>query len=333
MKIYVFDVENWEAGAFDRLDGEHEIEFTSEPLRPANASRYADAEAVSTFIYSSIDRDVLAEMPKLEVIASRSTGVDYIDVDRCRERGVTVTNVPDYGKTTVAEHVFALLLTLSHRMEEAVQRTRRGDFTAHGLQGFDLRGKTIGVVGTGDIGRAVIDIARGFGMEVLAFDVKPDSRAAREQGFTYVALDQLLAGSNVITLHVRGNEKTRNMISSEQFDRMHDGAILINTARGSIVDHRALARALVEGKIAAAGLDVLPEEPVVREEAELLRSVYESRHDLNNLLAGQVLIHLRNVIVTPHSAFNTREAVERILETTVDNLAAYAEGRPRNIAA
>ncbi|WP_276570534.1 NAD(P)-dependent oxidoreductase [Halochromatium salexigens] len=162
MKIYVFDVENWEAGAFDRLDGEHEIEFTSEPLRPANASRYADAEAVSTFIYSSIERDVLAEMPKLEVIASRSTGVDYIDVDRCRERGVTVTNVPDYGKTTVAEHVFALLLTLSHRMEEAVQRTRRGDFTAHGLQGFDLRGKTIGVVGTGDIGRAVIDIARGF---------------------------------------------------------------------------------------------------------------------------------------------------------------------------
>ncbi|MEA3640593.1 MAG: hydroxyacid dehydrogenase [Lamprobacter sp.] len=333
MKIYVFDVENWEAGAFDRLDGEHEIQFTSEPLRSANASRYADAEAVSTFIYSSIDRDVLAELPKLKVIASRSTGVDYIDINRCRERGVTVTNVPDYGKTTVAEHVFALLLTLSHRMEEAVQRTRRGDFNARGLQGFDLRGKTIGVVGTGDIGRAVIDIARGFGMEVLAFDVKPDSRAARQQGFTYVALDELLAGSDVITLHVPGNEKTRNMISSEQFDRMHDGAILINTARGSIVDHRALARALVEGKIAAAGLDVLPEEPVVREEAELLRSVYESRHDLNNLLAGQVLIHLRNVVVTPHSAFNTREAVERILETTVDNLAAYADGRPRNIAA
>lgn len=333
MKIYVFDVENWEAGAFDRLHSEHEIAFTSESLRPENASRYADAEAVSTFIYSSLDQDVLAEMPKLELIASRSTGVDYIDTDRCRERGITVSNVPDYGRATVAEHVFALLLTISHRMEDAVQRTRRGDFNAGGLRGFDLRGKTLGVVGTGDIGRAVIAIARGFGLEVLAFDVKPDPHAAREQGFTYVALDELLARSHVITLHVPGNEKTRNMIASEQFERMREGVILINTARGSIVDHQALARALVEGKVAAAGLDVLPEEPVVREEAELLRSVYESRHDLNNLLAGQVLIHLRNVVVTPHNAFNTREAVERILETTVDNLAAYADGRPRNIAA
>ncbi len=333
MKIYVFELESWEAGAFDRLQGEHELEFTSEPLRPENASRYADAEAVSTFIYSSIDREVLAQLPQLQVIASRSTGVDYIDVARCRERGVTVSNVPDYGSTTVAEHVFALLLTLSHRMEEAVQRTRRGDFNARGLQGFDLEGKTIGVVGTGDIGRAVIKIAQGFGMEVLAFDVNPDARAARALGFTYLTLDELLARSDVITLHVPGNEKTQNMLSTEQFECMQDGAVLINTARGSIIDHRALARALVEGKVAAAGLDVLPEEPVVREEAELLRSVYERRHDLDNLLAGQVLIHLRNVVVTPHSAFNTREAVQRILETTVDNLVAYAEGRPRHIAA
>ncbi|MFP4075008.1 MAG: hypothetical protein ACLFNA_11475 [Halochromatium sp.] len=164
MKIYVFDVENWEAGAFDCLQGEHEIAFTSESLRPENASRYADADAVSTFIYSSIDQDVLlAEMPTLEVIASRSTGVDHIDTNRCRERGITVSNVPDYGRTTVAEHVFALLLTISHRMEDAVQRTRRGDFNAGGLQGFDLRGKTLGVVGTGDISdhrRYRADVAR-----------------------------------------------------------------------------------------------------------------------------------------------------------------------------
>lgn len=212
-----------------------------------------------------------------------------------------------------------------------MQRTRSGRFDSHGLQGFDLKGKLMGVVGTGDIGVETIGIARGFGMPVLAYDLVPDEDAARRLGFDYVPLDELLSRADVISLHVPESPQTHHMIDRPQFAQMRDGAVLINTARGGLVNTRALARALAEKKIAAAGLDVLPEEPVIREEAELLRSVYDQHHDLQNLLANEVLAHLRNVVITPHSAFNTREAVGRILETTVENLRACADGRPRNV--
>jgi D-lactate dehydrogenase len=333
MKIDVFEVEQWEREAFRDLAAEHEVRFSEAPLSRDNAREHADAEAVSTFIYSTLDQQVLDAMPRLRVIASRSTGVDHIDTALCRARGITVCNVPTYGKHTVAEHVFGLLLTISHRLEEAIDRTRRGRFNARGLQGFDLRDKTMGVVGTGDIGLEVIRIARGFGMHVLAFDLQPDAAATRALGFAYADLDRLLAESDVVTLHVPGNAHTRHLIAGPQFARMKPSAILINTARGSVVDHRALVRALAEKRIAGAGLDVLPEEPVVREEAELLRSVYEERHNLDTLLANEVLTHMTNVVMTPHSAFNTKEAVRRILDTTVENLAAYVRGEPRNIAA
>jgi D-lactate dehydrogenase len=278
-----------------------------------------------------VDEAVVDALPDLRLVASRSTGIDHIDAGCCEAHGITICNVPSYGKHTVAEHVFGLLLMISHRLEEAVDRTRKGDFSARGLQGFDLRGRTLGVIGTGDIGRAVIRIARGFDMEVLAFDVEPDEQAAADLGFAYVGLEALLGRSDVVTLHVPSTPDTHHMIGRSEFDAMKEGVVLINTARGDVVDVKALARALGEGKVAAAGLDVLPGEPVVREEAELLRSVYERRHDLETLLADEVLIRMRNVIVTPHSAFNTREAVQRILDTTVENVKAFAAGEPRNV--
>jgi D-lactate dehydrogenase len=170
-------------------------------------------------------------------------------------------------------------------------------------------------------------------MDVLAFDVRPDQDAAAALGFRYAGLQEVLASSDVVTLHVPGNEKTRHMISYEQFDRMKDGVVLINTSRGQVIHNRALVRALAEGKVAAAGLDVLPEEPVIREEAELLRSVYQREHNMENLLADHVLLRVRNVIVTPHSAFKTREAIQRILDTTVDNIRAFIDGEPSNAVA
>jgi D-lactate dehydrogenase len=188
----------------------------------------------------------------------------------------------------------------------------------------------MGVIGTGEIGQNVIKIARGFSMKVLAFDVAPDEEAAERLGYEYVSFDDLLARSDVISLHVPGNEKTQHLIDADAFAKMKDGAVLINTARGQIVHNQALVRALAEGKIAAAGLDVLPEEPVIREEAELLRSVYERKHDLDALLADSVLMRLRNVVVTPHSAFNTREAVDRILDTTAGNIRCFLRGEPQN---
>jgi D-lactate dehydrogenase len=331
MKIAVFEVEDWERDAFRSLQEEHEVVFLNEPLNAANAGRYADADVVSTFIYSNLNRMVLEQFEHLELIATRSTGYDHIDGDYCGEHGIIVSNVPTYGDTTVAEHVFGLLLAISHNLVTAVDRTRRGDFSLQGLQGFDVRGKVLGVVGTGSIGLCVTEIARGFGMEVVAYDIRHNDEAARELGFRYVELDELLAVSDVITLHVPYNPKTHHLISDDAFAKMKDGVVLINTSRGRIVDMRALVRAIGDRKVSAAGLDVLPEEPTIREEAELLRSVFREEHDLQAILADHILLRLRNVIITPHSAFFTREAVQRILKTTVENIVGFAGSQPQNV--
>lgn len=331
MKLAIFEIEPWERSTFEVLAEEHEVVFEADRLDADAAERHADAEVVSTFIYSRLDRGILEKLPQLELVATRSTGTDHIDLEYCSREEIRVANVPTYGENTVAEHVFALLLAISHHLVEAVDRTRRGNFSQEGLQGFDLAGKTIGIVGTGHIGRCAARIARGFGMEVLAFDVDPDAEAAREIGFDYRDFDALIRESDIISLHVPANEKTRHLISGPQFEAMKDGTVLINTARGPVVDVRALLEALSSGKIKAAGLDVLPEEPVIREEAELLRSAFTREHDLEMLLADHILLRLRNVVITPHSAFNTREAVQRILDATRDNIRAFVSGEPTNL--
>jgi D-lactate dehydrogenase len=191
-------------------------------------------------------------------------------------------------------------------------------------------GKTLGVIGTGAIGQQVIRIARGFDMDVLASDLAPNDELARELGFRYAEFDEVLSQSDVITLHVPASPQTRHLISTDEFAKMKHGAVLINTARGNIVDTKAMLEALAEGRISAAGLDVLSEEPAIREEAELLRSEFRHQHDMEALLADHLLLRQRNVFITPHSAFNTREAVLRILETTRDNVDAFVQGSPQN---
>lgn len=333
MKLVVFEAEPREADAFAVLKGQHDVAVTDEPLRAGNAGRFAQAEVVSTFIYSELDRHVLKQMPRLKLIATRSTGVDHIDTAYCTEHGIAVSNVPTYAANTVAEHVFALLLAISHKIIEAAQRTRDGHFFQQGLQGFDLCGKTIGVIGTGSIGRHVIRIARGLEMSVIACDINADARAANTLGYRYASFDEVLAVSDVLTLHVPATPQTHNLLGDAQFARMKDGVVVINTARGSVIDIRALILALRSGKVSAAGLDVLPGEPAIREEAELICSTFCNRHDLQNLVADHVLMQMPNVVVTPHSAFNTREAVRRILDTTIENIKSFASGQPRNVVA
>lgn len=332
MKIVLFEIEAWERNAFSELeDRGHEIVFEKRPLDADTAAEHSDAEIISAFIYSKFNADVLAKFKDLKMIATRSTGFDHIDLDYCQEHSITVANVPTYGENTVAEHVFALLLSISHRVVDGVDRTRRGDFSPRGLQGFDLKHKTLAIIGTGHIGLHVAHIAKGFMMKVVAFDIKPDEQAAQEMGFEYVEMDALLKQADVISIHVPGSEKTKHLLGKEQFDIMKQGVVLINTARGPIIDIQALLHALTTGKVAAAGLDVLPEEPVIREEAELLRSLYDPERSLETLLADHVLLRLRNVIITPHSAFNTREAVQRILDTTCDNILGFTDEQPKNI--
>jgi len=331
MNIALFEIEPWERDVFKELEDSHNLVYTEQPLTMDNVSERQDAEIVSTFIYSNLGHDVLEQLPDLKMITTRSTGFDHIDLDYCSEHGITVCNVPTYGDNTVAEHVFALLLALSHRVAHALDRTRKGDFSFEGLCGFDLRGKTIGVIGTGNIGRCVVKIAQGFDMEVVASDAKPDKEFAQRAGFEYLSTKELLAKADIITLHVPGNEQTRHLLSSREFAAMKEGAVLINTSRGTVVDVQALQYALADGKVSAAGLDVLPEEPIIREEAELLRTVFSEQHDVRNLLADHILLHMDNVLITPHIAFNTHEAVQRIIDVTCENITSFSDGKPQNV--
>ena len=282
---------------------------------------------------SKLSAEVLAQFSDLKLIATRSTGYDHIDLDWCAEHGVTVANVPDYGDSTVAEHAFALLLAVGRNLVEAVERTRRGNFSQAGPRGFELRGKTLGVVGTGRIGRHAIQISHGFGMKVIAHDLYPDSDTASRLGFRYAALDEVLATADALTLHVPATLGTASLISDREFGLMKPGAILINTARGNVVDVPALVRALADGRLRAAGLDVLPQEPLIREEAQIFREAWSDGHELKALVANHVLLRFPNVIVTPHTAYNTESAVGRIIETTLENIEAFGRGEPQNLVA
>lgn len=331
MKIVVYETEQWEREACLRLFDKHQLTCLRVALNEDTVREYADAEVISTFVRSIANEGTLSCLPNLKLVATRSTGFDHIDLDYCTAHGIAVCNVPDYGDVTVAEHVFALLLAAVRHIVESSERTRRGDFSQGGLRGFELRGKTLGVIGTGRIGRRVIEIGRGFGMNVIACDLLQDAEAAIRLGFTYASLDDVLAAADIVTVHIPGVAGQRHVISDREFSLMRRGAVLINAARGSVVDVEALVRAVADERLRAVGLDVLPEEPVVRDEAEIFRASSERVFDLKSLVANHVILQFPNVVVTPHNAYNTDEAVHRLIETTVDNIEAFARGAPRNL--
>lgn len=331
MKLIAFETEQWEEQACQMLRDEFELACTGDSLNDASVSRYADAEIVTVFVNSRLTTSVLARMPHLRLIATRSTGYDHIDLDYCAKAGIAIANVPSYGDITVAEHVFALLLGLARHLTVYAERMRHGDFSQGDLRGFDLFGKTMGVVGTGRIGRRVIALARGFGMSVLAYDLAPDSAAAEELGFRYLDLPTLLAKADVVSLHLPATPGTKDLFGDAEFDAMKAGAVLINTARGNIVRIEALVRAVTSGKLGAAGLDVLPQEPLIRDEAEVFRGQAIEGNALTALLGYHVLTHAENVLITPHVAYNTADALGRLIATTVDNIRAFAAGRPINL--
>jgi D-lactate dehydrogenase len=231
----------------------------------------------------------------------------------------------------VAEHTFALILTISRKIFESLERTKRGNFDLKDLRGFDLKGKTIGVVGgCGNIGRHVVRIAHGFEMEILVFDVHKDEKFAKEMGFKFVEMDELLGSSDIITLHVPLIPPTKHMINSENISKVKKGAVLINTARGGLIETEALIKGLDEELIAYAGLDVLEEECAMREERELLTKEFSKSCDLRKVLEQHILVEHPHVIITPHNAFNSQEALMRILETTVENVKNFIGGKVVN---
>lgn len=329
-KIAFFEIEDWEkAHIKERLKG-HEINFFKEALTPKHVPRISKHGIIAVFIYSQVGKEVMAKLPNLKLVTTMSTGFDHIDLKECKKRKITACNVPTYGANTVAEHTFGLILTISRKIGEAVDRTKKGDFTLDNLMGYDLKGKTIGVVGCGNIGKHVVRIAKGFEMDVLVYDVNKNPKLAKRMGFKYAPLKELLRKSDIISLHAPYNKSTHHMINAKTIKLVKKGAVIINTARGGLVDTAALLNALDNGTISAAGLDVLEEECFIREEKELLHSQFAKTCDLKAILRNHVLLKKKNVYITPHNAFNSREALYRILDTTIDNIMAFLRKKPIN---
>lgn len=332
MKMAFFEIRDCEEPHVKKRLSEDTLFFSQKIMDHDNLPP-VDTEVLSVFVHSRVDTMVLDHCPQLRLVATRSTGFDHIDLVACRERGVAVVYVPGYGENTVAEYTFALLLTLSRKMYQSIKRVKEeGRFCCEGLQGFDLKDKTIGVVGTGNIGRHVVKIAAGFGMHVIAVDMHPQEDLVMSYQVRYVTLDQLLREADIITLHVPYMKATHHLINRKNLEIVKKGAILINTARGGIVDTEGLVWALRSGVLGGAALDVLEEEGCITSEVETILEHHPREEQLRTLLAGHALMRMPNVIITPHNAFNSVEAIERIVGTTLENIANFMAGRPTNMA-
>lgn len=333
MSIYIFEATNLDRSYIaEHLPGET-VRFFAEPLTDAAqlASFAEDVEVLSVFVHSHVDAATIDSLPNLKLIATRSTGFDHINVPACESRCVAVANVPTYGENTVAEHSFALILALSRNVHKAYIRTSSGNFSLDGLRGFDLKGKTIGIVGTGHIGLHTVRIAKGFGMNVIAYDVFPDRLSAEVLGYDYVTLDELLGRSDIITLHAPLTPETHHLIGGHNIEKIKRGALLINTARGGLVDTQALLKALDEGILGGAGLDVIEGEEVFSEEKQLLSNPDVQLERLRQAVLNNALLRRSDLVITPHMAFDSEEAVERILATTVENIQGFRTGAPQNL--
>ncbi len=299
----------------------------SEAINKKNILRRT--EILGIFVDSKIDKAVFSQMPSLRFIATFSTGFDHIDLKEAQKRGVIVSNVPKYGEQTVAQHALALMLALSRKLFQSVKRVKEGVYDFHGLRGFDMEGKTIGIIGTGNIGIQLIKMLRGFDLRVLAYDVKKNMKAAKEYKFAYTSFEKLLSESDIISFHAPLLESTYHLIHKQNIKKLKKGVIIINTARGGLIDPEALLLGLEQGKIAGAGLDVLEEEDALRDAERLIYSEHKDRL-IRTSLMNNLLIDHPNTIVTPHNAFNSHESVKRILDTSAENICAFMKGKPQN---
>jgi D-lactate dehydrogenase len=351
MKLGFFEAEGWEKEVLERELPDLEIYFTTDRLTKENVKNFQDLDILSIFISSEIDKEIIDSLPNLKLIVTRSTGYDHIDCEYCKSKGILVCNVPEYGTKTVAEWTIGLMLNLMRKIYYAIDQIKEVEsFDLKNLRGEELYGKTLGVIGTGRIGKEVIKLAKAFGMNILAYDAFPDENFAKEYNVTYTSLEELLKNSDVITIHVNLNPSTYHLINKENIKLIKKGAYLINTARGGLVETEALLYALKEGILKGAALDVLEEETEIKEELELLvkytmideprtRAEHDAGQGTQNdlketaftLWQNHILMKMPNVLITPHNAFNSKEAIERILMTTIENIKKFLEGNQINL--
>ena len=322
-KIAFFDAKPYDIASFDKMNERFvfDIRYYKGRLNVNNIILTKDVDAVCIFVNDTADKAVIDALAAngVKLLALRCAGFNNVDLRAAKGR-LSVVRVPAYSPYAVAEYTLALMLSLNRKIHRAYWRTRDGNFSLHGLMGFDMHGKTAGIVGTGKIARILIHILRGLGMRVLANDLYPDENYAREEGFTYVPLDELYREADIISLHCPLTDQTRYLINEDSIAKMKDGVVIINTGRGQLIHTNALIEGLKNKKVAAAGLDVYEEEGGY---------FYEDKSD--KIIDDDVLARLlsfNNVIVTSHQAFFTREALRNIAETTLQNVLDFEEGRP-----
>ncbi|MET0262669.1 MAG: 2-hydroxyacid dehydrogenase [Rariglobus sp.] len=326
MKVAVYSTRSYDRHHLEAAASpSHEFVWIDERLTLANTALARDCEAICAFVNDHLDAPVLAALfaGGTRLIAMRCAGYNNVDLNAAASLGLTVTNVPAYSPHAVAEHALALLLTLNRRTHLAHNRVKRGDFSLDGLTGFDLNGKTIGLIGTGRIGIITGRILQGFGCHVLAYDPFPPADALNT-GFEFVALDDLLTRSDVISLHCPLLPATRYIINATTLARMKPGALLINTSRGGLIDTSAALAALEANRLGGLGLDVY------EHEAALFFDDHSSTGITDPLLAR--LVALPNVLLTGHQAFLTREALNAISASVIESIDCTASGQPCRLA-
>lgn len=286
-----------------------------------NIELVADFDIISVFVNCKLDKKILSKLPKLKMIATRSTGMDHIDMKECQKRKIVGANVPEYGSVTVAEYAFSLLLAIAKKIVVAHQSVEEGDFCPEGLTGVDVKGKTLGVVGVGRIGGNMVKLGRGFGMKVLGVTRRKDPTKEKKLGYKWVDLETCLKEADFVSLHVPSIPETFHLINKRNIALMKEGSYLINTCRGDVVEAEAILWALNQGILTGVGLDVAEDEWGVVDPETVEGNT--SKDDLREVVTFHMLRDRDDVIFTPHNAFNSKEAIGRIVKTTIDNINDY----------
>jgi D-lactate dehydrogenase len=332
-KLVFFNVDEKEQALLSKeLAGEKtfELGFTQKSLDKHTTCIAKEAVGIGLFSQSKITQEVLDHLPKVEVIATMSTGFDHIDLNACKARNITVSNVPSYGDNTVAEYAFGLILVLARKLKSTLERVERGLFSRTGLMGMDIQGKTLGLVGTGRIGSHMARLGWAFGMKVIAYDLRSDVALKEEYGVQFMSLEEVLQNADVISLHVPYLPSTHHLINKERLRLLKPTALLINTARGKLIDTEAVSTALREDRLGGVALDTFEGEDIWIEEEFLKRDDLPAIA-LREAMESFSIMRSERAILTPHNAFNTREALDRILITSAENLNTYFSGHPQNV--
>ena len=333
MKIVYFDVENYEEN-FLKENNEGKFNYildtqTLNDLTPIK-DEYRDADIISVFTTSRVNKKVLEQFHNLKLIALRSVGFNHIDLDYCKMHNIAVVNSPNYGNITVAEFALALLLDVCRKVTVSYMDYKEGKVRPENLMGMELSGKTIGIVGLGAIGSAFARIAYGLDMKILAFDKFEKDEMKQKYNVTYTDFDTLLKESDFISIHAPLTKDNYHMFDKTSFEKMKKNAIIVNTARGELLDSKALYEALVNKQIAGAGLDVLEKEETITDFDYIVGLNRLDKNALEQTIINNQLFRLDNVIITPHTAFNSIEAINRILNTTMSNINEFVLGNVQN---